>query len=160
MYRSLGNLAYFADVVPVKAGQTFYYSANIDGKDLSFTSWGDPDSWVDPSAWANLLGGTSWSAVAQKVLSGVSGVASGRVVGADRSSITLALTAKMDRASQSDLQGNVDAAVAAQSEVNRVLGSVLRLTDAGLNPDGGKPFEISPAMWAVIGIGLVLLLRR
>ena len=156
--RQLQGFGYIGDIVPVRAGQTFYYSANIDGKNL------------EQSFWAGLLpigaiigqvfstGG--WPIIASRVLSAVSGVASGRVVGADKSNITLALTAKMDRASQSDLQGNVDQAIAAQPEVNKLLGSMMRLTDASLNPTGDKPLEITPTMWAVIGIGLFLLLRR
>jgi hypothetical protein len=131
----------------VKAGQTFYYSANIEGR---------PD--LQPVLG---IGGVDWNAVAGRVANGLSSFASGRVVGSGDSNITLAVTSLMDRASQDDLKGNIDATVASQPEINRLLASMIRLTDASINPvSPAAGLQISPAMWAVIGIGLFLLLKR
>lgn len=130
----------------VKKGQNFYYSVNVEFE-------------YDTS----LFGSRDYNAIAQRVALAASAFGSARVVGAGDTNITLSITSNMDRASEQDIKGNLDAIVASQPEVNALHGSMIRLTDAGLNPTtpgGLNTSSISPAMWAVIGIGLFLILKR
>lgn len=143
---------YFGDV---KTGQRFYYSVNFTAKEGSGFSI--------PGIWSGSF--SDWSGLAQRVASAAGAAqAQASVVGAGEGNITLNVTSTMDRASMDDLRGNLDGIVAAQPEVAAVTGSVIRLTSAALNPPGtpgANPFgEITPTMWAVIGIGLYMLLRR
>lgn len=164
---------YFGDYV--KAGQNFYYSVNVEYK---------PDGSLPNDPW---FSSRDYNLIASQVASAASSFADVRVVGAGDTNITLSVTSRMDRASEQDIKGNLDAIVASQPEVAALHGSMIRLTDAGSASSsgstqqpgqtggtgggsvalpglpGGQPFQlgsISPTMWAVIGIGLWLVLKR
>lgn len=142
---------YFGDV---KTGQRFYYSVNFTAKEGSGFSI--------PGLWSGSF--SDWSGLAQRVANAAGAAqAQASVVGAGEGNITLNVTSTMDRASMDDLRGNLDGIVASQPEVAAVTGSVIRLTSAALNPTipGANSLgEITPTMWAVIGIGLYMLLKR
>jgi hypothetical protein len=132
------------DVVPVKAGQTFYYDAVIEGQD-----------WV-----------SDWKAVATATLNSTAGISSGRVVGADRNNISLGVTSTMDRARQNDLESDLTTALAAQPGVTRVIQSMLRRTSADAPNSPGAPGAKNPfadmpvSVWIVLGIGMIFLMKR
>jgi len=165
---------YFGDIV--KAGQVFYYSVNVEFK---------PDGSLPDDPW---LGSRDYNAIAQRVCAQASAFSSCRVVGAGDTNVTLSVTSTMDRQSADDIRGNLDVIVASMPEVQALHGSMIRLTDAGtVGQPGTQPgsgqrpgqtgsssggtvalpglpsFElgsITPGMWAVIGIGLWLILKK
>lgn len=130
------------EIVPIKAGQLFYYDAVIEGQ-----------AWV-----------TDWRAVANAALAATAGI-SGRIVGADATNISLAVTSLMDRDRQRDLESDLTTALAAQPEVVRVVTSMLRQTSATApnspGPPSSNPFAgIPTSMWIVIGLALVFVMKR
>ncbi len=131
----------------VKAGQRFRYAVNIEPKG-GFAS----------SDWF----GANWEEVAKRVASATGAFARSTAVAPySDMNILLDLTSTMDRASEQDIKGNIDAIVASQPEVGSVRGSQINPVAGSVGgPPGDKPFEMTPAMWAVLGIGLILLLKR
>lgn len=131
------------DIVPVQAGQTFYYDAVIEGQ-----------PWV-----------TDWKAVANAAISNTAGI-NGRVVGADATNISLGITSLMDRARQRDIESDLTTALAAQPGVSRVTTSMLRQTSASAPNSPGAPGAKNPfadmpvSVWIILGLGMIFLMRR
>ena len=153
----------FGDLV--KQGQNFQYSVNIVPTALAGVN--NQPSWLDwilnpaASAFTNTWYPTDWNGVAQRIASAASGFASARVMSAGADNITLSVTATMDRDDPEDIRANLDQIVSQQPEISSIRGSRINRTSTALNPQnpGGKPFEMTPAMWALLGISLFLLLK-
>jgi len=153
---------YFGDV---KAGQVFNYSVNPipgGGTNADVQWW---EGVVNPLL--PLIHGATqvdWNAVAQRIASSFNSTSYGRAsvvnVAPDGTGMTFSVTSSMDRGSMDDLRGNLDSIVSSQPEISGIAGSMIRLTNPALNPNSSQPLNISPMMWAVMGIGLWLLLRR
>lgn len=144
-------LAGVGEIVPVKAGQMFYYDANIEGTEQGF--W---DS-VNPFS----SGQRAWNDVAKATIQSIGSVATGNVTGASNSNIALAVTSLIDRASQDDLRGDLDNALRAQPEVLNLRASMLRLVAGSIGqPPSQSPMEMPTWVWVAVGIGLLMLLRK
>jgi hypothetical protein len=131
---------YLGDVVPITAGQGFYYDAIIDG-DLNVSDW---------------------SAIARAALARVPQVG-GSVINADATNIAFNVTSRMDRASQSDLESDLTTAIAAQPGVYAVKGSMLRLLGGSISgqpPAANLPFNIPTWGWVAIGLVIIFSLRK
>lgn len=124
-------------IVAVRAGQSFYYDAVIDGD----------------------VNRSDWAAIANAALRSTPGV-SGSVIGADASNIALKVTSTMDRARQRDIESDLTTALAAQPGVYAVKGSMLRLVSADApNTPGAAPGGLNLSglpTWAWVAVGLLL----
>lgn len=132
------------DVVPVQAGQKFYYDAIIEGQ-----------SWVP-----------DWRVVANAMLINTPGIASGVIGTADASNISVDFVATVDRDRQRDIESDLTTALAAQPGVTRVIQSMLRQRAAGAPGSPGAPGAPNPfanmpvSVWIILGLGMVFLMRR
>jgi hypothetical protein len=131
----------------VKAGDRLRYSVNIEPKG-GFAS----------SDWF----GANWNDVAYRIANATGPlIVAHTMPPSSDSNILLDVTSNSDRASEQDIKGDIDSVVAAQPEISRILVSTINPVRGSIGtPPGDKPFEMTPAMWAVAGIVLILLLRR